>query len=87
MTPNLIAAWIYRKCEKRDTSDSAMTLCQGASFSQALKMRAAVSYYFAQNKDRGTEKWHHDGRGNYSGNPALSHIVSRYMISLQRRKV
>lgn len=50
-------------------------------------MRAAVSYFYAQNKDRGTEKWHNDENGNYSGNPALSHIVSRYMISLQKRKV
>lgn len=50
-------------------------------------MRAAVSYHYAQNKDRGTEKWHNDGKGNYSGNPALSHTVSRYMISLQKRKV
>ena len=80
-------AWIYRKCEKKDILDSTTTLCQGASFSHALKMRAAVSYYYAQNKDRGTEKWHNDGRGNYSGNPALSHTISRYMISLQKRKV
>lgn len=50
-------------------------------------MRAAVSYFYAGNKDTGTEKWHNDGKGNYSGNPALSHIVSRYMISLQKRKV
>ena len=50
-------------------------------------MRAAVSYYYAQNKDRGTEKWHNAGGGNCSENPALSHTVSRYMISLQRRKV
>jgi hypothetical protein len=86
-TPNLIAAWIHRKCEKKDNQDSSTVQCEGASFSHALKMRAAISYYYAQNKGRGTEKWHDDGKGNYFGNPALSHIVSRYMISLQRRKV
>jgi hypothetical protein len=61
--------------------------CEGATFSCALKMRAAVSYHFAQEKGRGSEKWHQDHQGMWLGNPALSHTVSRYMISLQRRKV
>jgi|SRR6266496_333236 len=86
-TPNLIAAWIHRKCEKKNTQDSSTIQCEGASFSHALKMRAAVSYHYAHNQGRGTEKWHDDGNGNHYGNPALSHIASRYMISLQRRKV
>jgi hypothetical protein len=86
-TPNIIAAWIHRKCEKKDEQDPSTIQCEGTSFSHALKMRAAVSYHYAQNKGRGTEKWHQDAKGNYPGNPALSHIVSRYMISLQRKKV
>jgi hypothetical protein len=50
-------------------------------------MRAAVSYHYAQQDGRGSEKWHQDRQGTWLGNPALSHAVSRYMISLQRRKV
>ena len=50
-------------------------------------MRAAISYHYAQEDGRGSEKWHQDHQGMWLGNPALSHIVSRYMISLQRRKV
>lgn len=51
-------------------------------------MRAAVSYYYAHNQERGTEKWYYDKEnGQCRGNPALSHEVSRYMLSLQKRKV
>lgn len=86
-TPQLIAAWIFRKCDKRNPSQPFTIDCEGASFSQALKMRAAVSYHYAQDEGRGSEKWHQDHHGAWLGNPALSHTVSRYMISLQRRKV
>jgi glucose dehydrogenase len=87
LTPQLIAAWIFRKCEKPNPLEPSTTECEGASFSQALKMRAAVSYHYAQDEGRGSEKWHQDHHGAWLGNPALSHTVSRYMISLQRRKV
>jgi hypothetical protein len=86
-TPKFIAAWIFRKCEKPDSSIPSTAKCEGATFSHALKMRAAVSYHYAQNEGRGSDKWHQDRDGNWLGNPALSHTVSRYMISLQRRKV
>jgi len=86
-TPNLIAFWIFRKCEKPNQDVPGSALCEGASFSQALKMRAAISYHYAQYPSRGSEKWHQDHQGVWLGNPALSHSVSRYMISLQRRKV
>jgi len=86
-TPQLIAKWIHRKCEKHDPSDPSTMLCEGLSFSQALKMRAAISFHYAQDEGRGSEKWHQDRQGDWLGNPALSHTVSRYMISLQRRKV
>ena len=50
-------------------------------------MQAAISYHYAQQQGRGSEKWHQDSQGAWLGNPALSHTVSHYMISLQRRKV
>ena len=86
-SPNLIAYWIFRKCEKPNKDVPGSALCEGASFSQALKMRAAISYHYAQHPNRGSEKWHQDHQGVWLGNPSLSHSVSRYMISLQRRKV
>jgi hypothetical protein len=85
--PQYITGWIWRKCESPDPQNPKTRVCQGASFSHALKMRAAVSYHYAQQTGRGSEKWHQDTSGGWIGNPALSHHVSRYMISLQRRKV
>jgi hypothetical protein len=79
--------WIFRKCEKPDPERTATVGCEGATFSYALKIRSAISYYYAQNEGRGSEKWHQDQQGNWLGNPSLSNVVSRYMISLQRRKV
>ena len=86
-TPKVIAAWIFRKCEKKDPQNPMTLKCEGATFSHALKMRAAMSYHYAQDEGRGSDKWHQDSSGNWLGNPALSYTVSRYMISLQRRKV
>ena len=57
--------------------------CEGATFSHALKMRAAISYHYAEEEGRGSEKWHQDYQGMWLGNLALSYTVSRYMISLQ----
>ena len=87
MTPKLIAGWIFRKCEKPDVKDPSTANCEGCSFSHALKMRAAISYHYAQEEGTGSEKWHQDRQGTWLGNPALSHSVSRYMLSLHRRKV
>ena len=86
-TPQLIAAWIFWKCDKANPLEPSTMECEGLSFSHALKMRAAISYHYAQDEERGSEKWHRDHHGTWLGNPALSHIVSRYMISLQRWKV
>jgi len=86
-TPQLIAGWILQKCEKPDPKDPATKNYEGATFSHALKMRVGVSYHYAQQNGRGSEKWYQDHQGAWLGNPALSHTVSRYMISLQRRNV
>ena len=82
-TPQLIAAWIFRKCDKPNLLEPSTMECERLSFSHALKMRAAISYYYAQEEERGSEKWHRDHHRAWLGNPALSHTVSRYMISLQ----
>ena len=59
-TSELIAAWIFRKCEQPDAQDPSRCNCEGATFSYALKMRAAVSYHYEQQEGRGSEKWHRD---------------------------
>jgi hypothetical protein len=87
MTPKLIAGWIFRKCEKPDVKDPSTAQCERCSFSHALKMRAAISYHYAQEEGTGLEKWHQDREGTWRANPALSHGVSCYMLSLHRRKV
>ena len=86
-TSELIALWIHNKCEKRDETNSVTASCQDYIFSHALKMKAAVDYNYARYNDTDAEKWHNDEKENYSENPALSHVISRYMISLQRRKI
>ena len=86
-TPELIAVWIFQKCERPDPQDPARQDCEGATFSQALKMRAAISYHYGQQEGRGTEKWHRDLQGTWLRNPALSQVVSKYMILLQKGKV
>jgi len=84
-TPNLIAAWIFLKCETPNSQIPERAVCQGLTFSTALKMRAAVSFYYNQQGRSGN--WSQMLDGSWSGNPSLSSIVSRYMLSLQKRKV
>lgn len=58
-----------------------------SSYSHAMKMRAAMTYGFGQQKSRGTLPWHITEGGQWRGNPSVSAQVSRYMVSLRRRKV
>ena len=84
-TPNLIAAWIFMKCDNADHQKRVRLACQGFSFSTALRMRAAVSFHYNQLGRSGN--WNQMTDGSWAGNPSLSSAVSRYMLSLQRRKV
>jgi len=84
-TPKMIAAWIFMKCDNPDPKRQVRMSCQGYTFSTALRMRAAVSFHYNQLGRSGN--WSQMLDGSWSGNPSLSTIVSRYMLSLQRRKV
>jgi len=84
-TPNLIAAWIFMKCDNADYQKHVRLGCQGFSFSTALRMRASVSFHYNQLGRSGN--WNQMMDGSWAGNPSLSNAVSRYMLSLQRRKV
>jgi hypothetical protein len=84
--PELISAWIFTECDIPGTQSNARLHCRHKTFSEALKMRAAVSFHYNE-LGRGTHSWHKLNDGSWSGNPSLSNSVSRYMLSLQRRKV
>ena len=60
---------------------------KGASYSHALKMRAALSWGFARDYRCGHQEYKDRGEGKWDGNPSLAYEVGRYMVSLQRRKV
>jgi hypothetical protein len=84
-TPSLITAWIFLKCEIPDPKIPERASCQGYTYSTALRMRAAVSFYYNQLGKSGN--WNQMLDGSWAGNPSLSTTVSRYMLSLQKRKV
>lgn len=51
-------------------------------------MRAAMTYAFGRIHGLGSMHWQHTSAdGNSVGNPSVSEMVSRYMLSLRRRKV
>jgi hypothetical protein len=83
--PNMIATWIFMKCDIPDAEKQKRMDCQGRTFSTALRMRASISFHYNQIGRAGN--WSQMVDGSWSGNPSLSSYVSRYMLSHQRRKV
>ncbi|KZT08486.1 uncharacterized protein LAESUDRAFT_735999 [Laetiporus sulphureus 93-53] len=64
----------YRRCDELRLDGTTNPPREyRASYSQAMKMRAAITY---------GESW-----AGWRGNPSVSTQVSRYMVSLKRRKV
>ncbi|KAH9020488.1 DNA breaking-rejoining enzyme [Lactarius hengduanensis] len=58
-----------------------------ATYSTAQKMRASMTYVFGHIHGLGSMHWQCGGDGRMVGNPSVSEVVSRYMLSLHRRKV
>ncbi len=52
-----------------------------------MRMRAALTYRFGRLAARGNTDWSLGENGKWKGNPSMSLQVSRYMVSLRRRKV
>ncbi|KAL1659746.1 hypothetical protein GGF50DRAFT_64647, partial [Schizophyllum commune] len=70
----------------RDGTPKAATE-QRSSASTAEKLRAGLTYLFGILCSLGTNKWRVDPvTGQPSGNPSISETVSRYMVSLKKRK-
>lgn len=58
------------------------------TLSHALKMRSSTTYGFSRDLRVADNKWTQAvTNGAWAGNPSLSCKVTRYMISLKRRKV
>lgn len=57
------------------------------SFSYAQKMRASMTYGFGRIGTCGNTPWHQSDQGEWRGNPSISNQLSRYMVSLRKRKV
>lgn len=85
--PQYISTWIYKACDRPTDLSSTTKSCRNLTYSHALKMRAAASYGFAHKQKCGNAEWKQLPCGLWTGNPSLSTHVSRYMCSLQRRKV
>lgn len=59
-----------------------------ATYGTAQKMRASMTYAFGRLHGLGTMHWQENLLdGSMMGNPSVSELVSRYMLSLRRRKV
>jgi len=84
--PTYICLWIFIECDIPDVKNAIRCHCKDKTHSHALKMRAAVSFHYNE-LGRGANGWHQGRDGSWLGNPSLSQQVSRYMLSLQRRKV
>ena len=57
-----------------------------ATYGHAQKMRASMTYAFGCIHGLGSMHWQQRPEGAI-GNPSVSEVVSRYMLSLRRRKV
>ena len=85
-TPMHICTWIFIECDILDSQNNTQMQYNNKTYSQALKMRSAISFHYNE-LGRGSNSWYQGHDGSWIGNPSLSNTVSRYMLSLQRRKV
>jgi len=86
--PEWIAMWIMDECDEIALDGSKKPSTQArSSYSHAMKMRAAATYGFGRRYSRGSTPWYITESGQWRGNPSISTQVSRYMVSLRRRKV
>lgn len=84
-TSMLIAAWIHQACDIFTNANNIVP--ENKSWFHVCKMRAACSHFYDNIVRRDTNMWRKKKDNTYSENSFLSYVVSRYMKSLQRRKV
>ena len=84
-----IAFWIHQSCDILESfsKDARQRSCQNMTYSHVSKMRFACSHFFDNIHDRGTNVWRKEKNETWSRNSFLSHTISKYMKSFQRRKM
>ncbi|KAF7308877.1 DNA breaking-rejoining enzyme [Mycena kentingensis (nom. inval.)] len=87
--PLLIIAWIMHHCDDVNLDGTAKPLTvQRDSYSHAQKMRATATYAFGRVAGLGSLPWQRSElSGRMVGNPSVSESVSRYMVTLRKKKV
>ncbi|RXW16917.1 hypothetical protein EST38_g8936 [Candolleomyces aberdarensis] len=87
LTPFFIIGWIMAVCDDTNPDQTKKPATQTrASYSHAMKMRAALTYGFGRYYGRGSNEWHMLEDGRFIGNPSISSEVARYMVALRKRK-
>jgi len=96
-TPQYIAAWIHDTCEKEhdisvspkkgESPSKRRVREKPATWSHALKMRAAASFGFVTESNCEPTPWMQLPDRSFHGNPSLSKTVTIYMKSLRKKKV
>ncbi|KAJ7606583.1 hypothetical protein DFH06DRAFT_1019210, partial [Mycena polygramma] len=86
--PTLLIAWIMDACDSRNSDGTLKDpSVQRSTFTHAQKMRAAVSFRFARIQSAAGITWHKsEVSSKMVGNPATATVVSKYFVSLKRRK-
>ncbi|KAK7033787.1 hypothetical protein R3P38DRAFT_3498502 [Favolaschia claudopus] len=82
-----IVAWIMNSCDDIGL-DGKTKDAPADSYNHAQKMRAACTYGFGRLNGLGSIPWQKsEFSGKMIGNPSISEDVSRYMVSLRKKKV
>ncbi|KAH9020928.1 hypothetical protein EDB85DRAFT_1872177, partial [Lactarius pseudohatsudake] len=86
--PQFIVVWIMNECDELTLNGKNRLSTQvRATYGTAQKMRASMTYAFGRIHGLGSMHWQRGADGRMVGNPSVSEVVSRYMLSLHRRKV
>ncbi|KAI9456702.1 hypothetical protein BJY52DRAFT_1120940 [Lactarius psammicola] len=86
--PQFIVVWIMNECDELNVNGTRRLSTQvRATYGTAQKMRASMTYAFGRIHGLGSMHWQRGSDGRMVGNPSVSEVVSRYMLSLHRRKV
>jgi hypothetical protein len=87
-----LICFLHRRCDTigLDGKPVPPNTARG-SFTHAQKLRASMTYAFGRIYGIGSQAWQRftnvNGTVTKIGNPSISEEVSRYLLSLRRRKV
>jgi hypothetical protein len=81
---NMHAHCVRYRCDELDFKGNRRSSTKvRATYGTAQKMRASMTYAFGRIHGLGSMHWQHSPLGEgMVGNPSVSEVVSRYMLSL-----